>query len=203
MANYVFNPALSTKTQLQIAPSFGPASVQSDVLYQGQGFTADLKLVNPFIDGTGIYVGSLMHALSPGVSVGAQAAFQHPTPEIQEWQLVYGLKVQDGSAGTWTTNWAPSGGVVQTTYHHRVNEKFELATELQVVSMEGKREAVCTVGGKCELGFALFRGQVDTSGRVAATLEERLAPGFSVLFSGELDHMKGQSKFGIGMQVES
>ncbi|KAF9127879.1 translocase of outer mitochondrial membrane [Mortierella sp. GBA39] len=47
-----------------------------------------------------------------------------------------------------------------------------------------------------------FRGQVDTTGKVAAVLEEKIVPGFSFLVSGEMDHGKGQSRFGVGMMWE-
>ena len=42
---------------------------------------------------------------------------------------------------------------------------------------------------------------INTNWQVHATLEERIAPGFSLLFGGILDHSKGTSRFGVGLQV--
>ena len=199
--NYVFTPAWTTKTQVQLAPQGTAGSLQTDVIHQGDGYTADVKCVNPYFDGTGIFVGSLMHSLSQHWAVGVQAAYQHPMPAIHELQYAYGVRYTDKTC-TWTTNIAPSG-MFQTTYHHKVSDKVELATELNVLSVQGKRDAVCSVGGKWDLRMATFRGQVDTTGRVSAMLEEKLAPGVSLLFTGDIDHLKGQSKFGLGFQMEN
>ena len=50
---------------------------------------------------------------------------------------------------------------------------------------------------------ATFRGQVDSTGKVAAYLEHRLNPIMSFLLSGEIDHAKNTSKFGVGFQLDT
>lgn len=46
-----------------------------------------------------------------------------------------------------------------------------------------------------------LRGRVDTDGRVGALLEERLNVGVSLVLSAELDHLRKDARFGIGMTV--
>jgi mitochondrial import receptor subunit TOM40 len=72
----------------------------------------------------------------------------------------------------------------------RYSEKVDFGTEIQLVTAGGRRDAVATVGGKFEFRRSTFRGQVDTTGKVAAVLEEKIVPGFSFLISGEMDHSK-------------
>ena len=38
--------------------------------------------------------------------------------------------------------------------------------------------------------MATFRAQLDPTGKVSALLEQRIAPTFAVLVSGEIDHFK-------------
>jgi len=63
------------------------------------------------------------------------------------------------------------------------------------------RESNFTLGAKFDFRQATIRCQGDTSGRVSAVLEEKLAPGLSFLITGEIDHSKTQSRFGIGLVV--
>lgn len=46
-----------------------------------------------------------------------------------------------------------------------------------------------------------LRGRVDTDGRVGALLEERLNVGVSLVLSAELDHLRKDARFGIGMTI--
>jgi hypothetical protein len=44
--------------------------------------------------------------------------------------------------------------------------------------------------------------QIDTSGRMAAVLEHRLQPNLALTLSGELDHVGGQGRFGVGLILQ-
>lgn len=177
--------------------------VQLELDYSGRPFSVNAKAVNPSpAHGTGIFVANYLQSITKSIALGAELAYQHPNPEVKETQLSGVARVQLSQGGTWTTSVSPQLGVVQTSYHHKLNDQVELAAELQALVSQGRREGVCTIGGKWEFRHSTFRGQFDTSGRVGAVLEERLAPGFAVLFSGDIDHQKGASKFGIGLAVE-
>jgi mitochondrial import receptor subunit TOM40 len=179
----------------------GQSMGQWEMDYSGSSFTANAKAVNPSpVDATGIFVASYLQSVSKNVALGVEVAHQRPDAATQETQLSYVAKVS-GSDFVLTTN-VSQIGVMQTSYVHKVNEQIELGADLQLMASQGRREGVCTVGGKWEFRAASFRGMVDTAGRVGVLLEERLAPGVTLLFSGELDHYKGDSKFGLGMQME-
>jgi len=85
-----------------------------------------------------------------------------------------------------TGSYSPSNGLIHTSYYQRINSRLELATELQMLvtpgSMggEGRREGIASVGFKLDTLFSTVRGMVDTSGRVSAVLEERLAQGLAL-----------------------
>jgi mitochondrial import receptor subunit TOM40 len=93
-------------------------------------------------------------------------------------------------------------GILQASYYQRVNEKVDLGTELQLVAVQGRRQAVCNVGAKWEFSKSTFRGQIDTTGKVSAVMEEKLVPGISFFICGELDHAKTESRFGLGLTME-
>ena len=75
------------------------------------------------------------------------------------------------------------------------------AAEYEAVVNSESRTANVTVGAKYDLRVATLRAQIDTAGRMAAVVEHRLQPNFAVLLSGELDHVSGQSRFGVGLSL--
>ena len=80
--------------------------------------------------------------------------------------------------------------MLQSTYWQRLSEKLEFAADLMVVNVPNKRDAIATLGAKWDLRMATFRAQLDSTGKVSALLEQRFAPSFGFLFSGEIDHFK-------------
>lgn len=173
------------------------------------GETINLKAINPSLtDGTGIYLTSALIALTPRFSVGFENVLQKPTPEISQsvtsllakWTspLTPGSLVPTPMApnGTpsfheWTaTLQAQRAGILAATYHHRLSDKVDVGADLNVVVNGGRREATATVGAKYDFRMATFRGQVDSTGKTSMLLEQRFAPTFSFLVTGEIDHMK-------------
>ena len=86
-------------------------------------------------------------------------------------------------------------GVVTASYWQRLGEKVEAAADLTLVNTPAKREGTAALGVKYDLRMATFRAQLDSSGKVSALLEQRFAPTFSFLISGEIDHFKVCSCF--------
>eukprot|EP01137_Pigoraptor_chileana_P014694 Opistho-2@69657 len=97
-----------------------------------------------------------------------------------------------------TANASPAGAA-QATYVHRVNEKVSVGAELEcnLRSME----SIVTAGYHFDLRQSSFRGQIDSGGVVSAVLEQKMAPGISFLMTGSIDHSKGQSRFGMGLNI--
>jgi hypothetical protein len=48
---------------------------------------------------------------------------------------------------------------------------------------------------------SVFRSQITSRGEVAGVLEKQLAPGVTFLLSGVMNHAKGDSVFGFGLNV--
>lgn len=109
---------------------------------------------------------------------------------------------------TATAQLQPTGNL-QATYYHRLSDKVDVALDFQTMfqpaSFMGpaKRDALATLGAKYEFRMATLRTQIDSAGKVGMLLEQRIAPTFSFLIGGELDHAKNTSRFGFGIMIES
>jgi mitochondrial import receptor subunit TOM40 len=91
-------------------------------------------------------------------------------------------------------------GIVSLTYHQRINEKGSVAADF-LYNWQQPSEAVASVGYDYQFRQCRLRGSVDSNGKVAALLEEALAPGVRLVLSGELDHYRSDHKFGFGMTM--
>ncbi|ORX97654.1 hypothetical protein K493DRAFT_313989 [Basidiobolus meristosporus CBS 931.73] len=200
--NYAWSPNLVSKVQSQLSNQPGHSMLQLETDYNGDDFNLNVKAVNPSpAEGTGIFVGSYLQSVTKNLSVGLEGLLQKPTPDIEESGLAYVARyAKDNYIATAQFQ---GMGVIQASYYQKINEKVDFGTEVQILCAQGRREAVCSVGGKFDFRQATFRGQVDTTGKVSAVLEEKMAPGFSFLISGEIDHMKGASRFGVGIMLEA
>ena len=58
-----------------------------------------------------------------------------------------------------------------------------------------------SAGYAFNLTAAKFQGKVDSQGTLEAVLEEKIGPGFSVLFSSQVNHLQNLYKFGFGVQI--
>ena len=199
--------------------------IQIEHDHSGPHYTFSLKTMNPgLLDATGIHFVSLLHSVSPRLSLGFESIIQRPQPSILETSTSYLLKLTSlpdaasmasaaltpaGAAPipqpfvpSWiaTAQLQPSGNV-QTTYFQKLSEKVDVALDLQTMiqpaSMMGpaKREAVATLGAKYDFRMATFRGQVDSSGKVGMFLEQRFSPVLAFLLTGEIDHAKVSDGF--------
>ena len=64
-----------------------------------------------------------------------------------------------------------------------------------------QREASAAVGYDYTLRQARLRGRIDSDGKIAALVEERINAGINFLLSAEIDHAKKDYKFGFGLTV--
>lgn len=182
-------------------------------------FSLNLKTVNPgVLDLTGIHIASLLHSVSPRLSLGFETVVQHPQANILETATSYFAKLTslpspttaaalNASAGVnalpapFTPSWTATAqlqhsGNIQGTYYHRLSDKVEVALDFQTViqpaSMMGpaKRDALTTLGAKYDFRLATLRAQVDSTWKVGMLLEQRFTPAFAFLVGGEIDHVK-------------
>lgn len=62
-------------------------------------------------------------------------------------------------------------------------------------------EARASIGVQYSFRQSVFRSQITSRGEVAGVLEKQLAPGVTFLLSGVMNHAKGESVFGFGLNV--
>lgn len=168
--------------------------------YTGSDFSVNVKAVNPDpTDLSGIYIGNYLQSVTKNLAVGIETLYQRTgfggpmglgPPGQREISSSY-LAKYTGTRKDWiATAQFQSAGILQSTYWQKLGEKLEVAADLQLIVAPQRRDAIATVGAKYSLRQATFRAQVDSTGKVSALLEQQLAPTFSFLVAGEIDHFK-------------
>lgn len=165
--------------------------IQLEHDYQGQDFSLNAKAINPWpVDLTGIYMGSYLQSLTKNLALGVETLYQRPSPEEGELSTSYLAKYTSNDKSWIATAQLQTAGIMQATYWQKLSEKVEVAADLQVIAAPARRDAIATLGAKYDLRLATFRAQLDSTGKVAALLEQRFTPNFAFLVSGEIDHFK-------------
>ncbi|CAK7892991.1 mitochondrial import receptor subunit Tom40p [[Candida] anglica] len=217
--NYGWDKHNISKLTLQIAQA-QPAMVQLEQDYQASDFSINLKSLNPsFLDGgfTGVAVGSLLQSLTPNLAVGLEAMYSKQAGSVPPDSAV--SYVARYNAGNWIASaQLQAQGALIASFWRKVTDKVEAGLETQVaatmkpitdslmgtpIGYEPVVEGQTTIGAKYEYRQSVFRGQVDSLGKVGVFMEKRVLPTVSILFSGEIDHAKNASKLGLGLQFES
>ncbi len=202
-ANYRWNNAWTTKCNAQIAPGAGQGMLQIDNDVTGNDFSISLKSINPsLIEGglTGIFVGSYLQALTPGLALGIEAMYQR-TALNQGPDTVMSYCAKYKGSDWIATAQLQAQGALNTTFWRRLTDKVEAGVDmnLQIApSMGGgglmgpgsRKEGTTTVGAKYDFRTSSFRAQLDSSGKLSCLLEKRVLPPVQVTFAGEMDHFK-------------
>lgn len=217
--NYGWNNNNISKLTIQLANG-QPAMVQLEQDYQANDFSANFKTLNPSFlnDGfSGLAVASLLQSLTKKLSVGVEASYTKQAGSMPaESAMSYYTRYNNG-------NWIFSGqllaqGAFIASFWKKVTDKVEAGIESQVsagmkpvsdslmgapIGFEPVIEGQTTLGAKYEYRQSVFRGQIDSTGKVGVFMEKRVLPTVSILFSGEIDHPKNNSRLGLGLQFES
>ncbi|WFD23435.1 translocase of outer mitochondrial membrane [Malassezia equina] len=197
-------PGHISKVQAQLAPLGGQSFVQLEHDFQGADYSVNFKALNPSpSDLTGIYVANYLQTLTPRFALGAEAIYQHPSAEIEEASLGYMAKWV-GPKNDWiaTAQWQPQG-VGQLTYWHQLSEQVDVAGDLQMILMPQRRDAQASLAARYSFRMASLRAQIDSLGKLTSVYEARISPAFAFTFSGEIDHLSGGAKVGLGVSIES
>ncbi|KZT68156.1 hypothetical protein DAEQUDRAFT_812314 [Daedalea quercina L-15889] len=193
-----------TKAQCQLSSQVGHSMLQLEHDYQGQDYTVNIKAMNPSpVDATGIYMASYLQSFTKNLALGVEMLHQRPQPEMTETAASYLAKYTNDDKNWIATAQLQPAGMMQATYWQKLSEKVDVAADLQVIAAPGRRDAIATLGAKYDLRMSTFRAQLDSTGKVSALLEQRFAPSFSFLVSGEIDHFKNAAKVGVGVMIES
>lgn len=216
--NYAWDTHNVSKLTLQLGNA-QPPMVQLEQDYQASDFSVNFKTLNPsFLNNgfSGLAVASLLQSLTKKLSVGVEASYTKQAGAIApESAISYYTRYNAG-------NWIFSGqllaqGALIASFYRKVTDKVEAGVETQISA--GMRpietnlmgmpdyqpiiEGETTLGAKYEYRQSIFRGQIHSNGKVGVFMEKRVLPTVSILFSGEIDHAKNNSKLGVGLQFES
>jgi len=172
-------------------------SVILDTEYAGHDFTANAKAVNLDVtSGKGVFILDYIQSVTPKLALGVETLI-HNSPAALDSGLTF-VSRYNGNNYVATANVATNGSL-QATYYHKVSEQLSIGSELEVICNSRQRESNMSAGMKFDFRQATFRCMADSQGKVSAVLEEKVVPGVSFVFSGELDHYNSQSRFGLGL----
>eukprot|EP01114_Cavostelium_apophysatum_P000136 TRINITY_DN1013_c0_g1_i2.p1 TRINITY_DN1013_c0_g1~~TRINITY_DN1013_c0_g1_i2.p1 ORF type:complete len:224 (-),score=47.57 TRINITY_DN1013_c0_g1_i2:229-900(-) len=184
-------PSLQIKLTGQTGNEPHSSGVGVDLEYEGRDWHGQLKWVAP-----GTYGIAYHQAVTRHLSLGVDLMYRHQNAFcMSSYGARYDTKKWVGSAV-----FNPHQAAI--AYTQKVSEQVNLATELSVQQgQSGKLESVWSFGMDYRLRQSMFRGHIDSTGKVFGYLEEALTQNAKFLLSAELDHKKGQYKFGLGMTV--
>ncbi|CAH8390849.1 unnamed protein product [Eruca vesicaria subsp. sativa] len=158
-----------------------------------------------------LQLGNYMNQSEPGTSSLFRANYiQHVTPKLSLGGEVLWLSEQRKSVVGYVARYentkmvasgqVTSAGVAIMNYVHKVTDKTSLAADFFYSFM--LREGAASVGYDFMFRQSRVRGKIYSNGVVAAHVEEELCPGLGLLLSAEVDHVKKDYKFGLGVKYE-
>lgn len=218
--NYRPFSALTLKNSFSLSPQSAGSPSQSmaqlEAEYKGQDFTIDLKAMNPSIldasnKFTGILVGSYLQSVTPKLALGLETMWQRQTGDEGPTTMTsYALRYK-GNDWIASGQLVPAHGMLQGAYWRRLAKNVEAGLDVNLSLMGTlsgaaggagglgamgpmmgalKNEGTATIGAKYDFRTSVFRGQIDSTGKVAAVLEKRIAQMVQFTFAGEMDHAK-------------
>lgn len=168
----------------------------------GKDYAINVKAMNPNLtDLSGMYFASYLQSVSQHVALGVDAVYNRQAPGVEECSVGYMAKwhhtAKDENGQLARDSWIATAQILpqgywQGSYWKKLGQGVEAAVDILVSPSPSPRErkAVATAGVKYEFRQSSFRGQVDSTGKVSALLEQRLSPAFAFLVTGEIDHAK-------------
>ncbi|TDL27486.1 hypothetical protein BD410DRAFT_782573 [Rickenella mellea] len=201
--NQGWSPNNVTKIQASISGDPQHEGFQMEHDYQGQDYSVNAKMLNPSpIDLSGVFIGSYLQSITKNLAVGMETVYQRM--QNQSGINTSALIKYTSTERNWiaTTQLQPSG-ILQSTYWQKLSDKVDFAADFQAVIKPQMRDAIASLGVKYDLRMSTVRAQVDSTGKVSALLEQRFAPTFAFLVSGEIDHFRNSAKVGVGVIIET
>lgn len=186
-----YDPAdfVSLKTQFQLASEKGMSQAMFDMDFRGKDWNGQLKY------GTSNFFGSnYFQSVTPQLSVGGEVFYL-----AEQRRSGLGLAMRHVGEKHVATAQIANTGLVSLSYVQKISEKVSLASDF-MWNLNSK-EANASFGYDYVLRQCRLRGRIDTEGKIACFLEERLNVGVNFVLSAEVDHPRGDYKFGAGLTV--
>jgi mitochondrial import receptor subunit TOM40 len=177
------------KTQFQLASERGMSQGMFDIDLKGVDWNGQLKY------GTSQFYGAnYFQSITPYLSMGGEMFCL-----AEQRRSGIGLAARYATDSCIATAQVANTGLVSLTYLQKVSEKVSLVTDFLFNS--NSREASASFGYDYQLRQSRLRGRLDTEGKVAAFLEEKLNPGVTFVISAEVDYPRKDYKMGFGLLV--
>lgn len=177
------------KSQFQIASEKGMSQAMFDADFKGKDWNGQLKW------GTSNFYGAnYFQSVTPKLSVGGEVFYL-----AEQQRSGFGLAARHAGDKHVATAQVANTGLVSLTYVQKISDKVSLASDF--MWNLNSREATASFGYDYVLRQCRLRGRIDTDGKIAAFLEERLNVGVNFVLSAEVDHSRGDYKFGAGLTV--
>lgn len=177
------------KSQFQVASEKGMSQAMFDVDLKGADWNGQLKW------GTSNFYGAnYFQSVTPQLSLGGEVFYL-----AEQRRSGIGLAARHAGDKHVATAQVANTGLVSLTYIQKISEKVSLASDF--MWNLNSREANASFGYDYVLRQCRLRGRIDTDGKIAAFLEERLNVGVNFVLSAEVDHPRKDAKFGFGLTV--
>lgn len=179
----------SLKSQFQMSNEQGMSQGMFDLDLKGADWNGQLKL------GTSQFYGAnYFQSVTPNLSMGGEIFYL-----AEQRRSGIGLAARYATDSSISTAQVANTGLISLSYLQKVNEKVSLVSDFMYNS--NAREASASFGYDYVLRQCRLRGRLDTDGKIAAFLEERVNVGVTFILSAEVDYPKKDYKFGFGMTV--
>ncbi|KAK5781734.1 TOM complex pore protein TOM40 PWA37_004636 [Arxiozyma heterogenica] len=225
--NYGWNKNNISKMNLQIANG-QPSMCQLEQDYQGSDYSLNFKTLNPSfninnkngnIEFSGVAVASLLQSVTRNFSLGLEVLYSKVQPSSPPDAGVSYLTRYVSSKQDWIfSGQLQANGSLIASFWKKVSPNVEAAIETTLqasmlpindpmtgtpIGIQPTVEGFTTIGAKYEYRQSIYRGTIDSNGKVACFLERKVLPTLSILFCGEIDHLKNENKVGCGLQFET
>ena len=213
-AQRVWNSAHTSRAQFQLGDSQPAALVQLEHDYLGPDFSLTLRALNPSItSGTlsGVYTGSLLQSVTKKLALGIETLYSMPASKEVPSDVSTSYFARYTS-----TNWIASvqaRGTGQTvlSFYKKIADKVEAGIETEIgpnpnamlLGTGNLIDGTTSIGAKYEFRQSIFRGKIDSTGKVSCLVERQVLPILALSFAGEIDHVAKTAKVGLGLQFEA
>lgn len=191
-----FNNSVSMKLQAQSKRGKW-AGGQLEGFLTGNKWAGSLKLVNiDVFHNSGVVVGNYLQAMTPKLSLGGELMFQY-SPDGEQTSLSLAARYKTPVSVSGLT--LSPMGVLQASYFAAVSQRAAVATQLDVDLRQ--MDSTFNFGFQYNFREATFRGQISSQGKVSGFLEKTVMPGMKFNLCGQIDHMSGDTSFGVGFTI--
>uniref|UniRef100_A0A915KK25 Uncharacterized protein n=1 Tax=Romanomermis culicivorax TaxID=13658 RepID=A0A915KK25_ROMCU len=198
-AIHQLNDRLRLKAAAQIQKGkFAGAQLTTD--YRFLAATASMTIANlDLVNESGIVVGSYLRKITKSIDLGIELVYQY-SRQIPGGQLSNLSYLGKYTGRNFVTSAAVGKNQLHFCYYHKQDENVQFGVEWETNFRMG--DSTATFGYQLDIPKTgvTFKASIDTNWTVGSTLEKKLTPlPFTLALSGMLNHVKHQSRFGVGL----